>query len=82
MSIEQHNAKEEIIEIAEKCIKCGMCVNICPVKPKALFFKKKENPPVYNYSRCIRCYCCQEICPEGAVGLKVFSKILRKIIRI
>ncbi|MBN2545514.1 MAG: DUF362 domain-containing protein, partial [Spirochaetes bacterium] len=68
--------------IKEKCIKCGMCINICPVKPKALIFKKRGNPPVYNYSRCIRCYCCQEICPEGAVKLKNLFNFLRKIIRI
>jgi len=68
--------------INEKCIKCGMCVNICPVKPKAVFFRKRENPPFYDYSRCISCYCCQEICPESAIELKVLSKILRKIIKI
>jgi uncharacterized protein (DUF362 family)/ferredoxin len=58
---------------AEKCIKCGICVNACPVESKnAIFFKNgnKKNPPVYNYKNCIRCYCCQEMCPEKAIVVK------------
>jgi len=31
MTVEEFNAKEEIREIIEKCIKCGMCNSICPV---------------------------------------------------
>ena len=31
MSIEEKNAKEEITEIVEKCIKCGLCKELCPV---------------------------------------------------
>jgi uncharacterized protein (DUF362 family)/ferredoxin len=63
----------------EKCIKCGVCVNICPVKPKALSWEKgdKTKAPVYDYSLCIRCYCCQEMCPEKAISLK--KPFLRKI---
>ncbi|HQA58069.1 MAG TPA: DUF362 domain-containing protein, partial [Acetivibrio sp.] len=57
-----------------KCKKCGICVNMCPVNPKALDWhngNKKEVLPSYIYKRCIRCYCCQEICPESAIKLKV-----------
>jgi len=52
------------------CTRCGVCVNICPVSPKAL---KNHNSsvPVYDYGRCIRCYCCQEMCPAGAIKVKV-----------
>lgn len=55
-----------------KCIKCGICTNMCPVKPKAVdWFKgNKSMPPTYSYNRCIRCYCCQELCPESAIYLK------------
>jgi uncharacterized protein (DUF362 family)/Pyruvate/2-oxoacid:ferredoxin oxidoreductase delta subunit len=72
--------KPSIIE--ENCIKCAKCVNICPLKPEALFFKKnnKKKSPVFNYNKCIRCYCCQEICPHGAIRLK--TPLLRKIIKI
>jgi len=31
MTIEAENAKEEIKEIVEKCIKCGLCKSLCPV---------------------------------------------------
>jgi uncharacterized protein (DUF362 family)/NAD-dependent dihydropyrimidine dehydrogenase PreA subunit len=50
-----------------KCIKCGICVNACPVEGKALNFKERKNPPVYNYGKCIRCFCCQEMCPQKAI---------------
>jgi uncharacterized protein (DUF362 family)/Pyruvate/2-oxoacid:ferredoxin oxidoreductase delta subunit len=57
----------------EKCVKCGLCVDVCPVEPKALNWisDNKNIPPVYNYERCIRCFCCQELCPEGAVEIKI-----------
>ncbi|WP_265443199.1 DUF362 domain-containing protein [Acetivibrio straminisolvens] len=56
-----------------KCIKCGVCVNVCPVKPKALGWRNnnKKEAPTYTYRRCIRCYCCQELCPESAIHIKV-----------
>ena len=59
--------------IADKCVRCGVCVNMCPVKPKALDWHDGNTkiPPSYKYERCIRCYCCQELCPESAIHLKV-----------
>jgi len=55
-----------------KCIRCGVCVEACPVQGKALEFKKgdRSNPPVYDYKKCIRCYCCQEMCPKEAIDVK------------
>lgn len=65
---------------SRKCIKCGVCVNACPVKDKAVNWHDgvKTNPPTYMYKRCIRCYCCQEMCPEGAIELKV--PVIRRLI--
>jgi Pyruvate/2-oxoacid:ferredoxin oxidoreductase delta subunit len=62
------------------CIRCGMCVKLCPATPKALTWEddKHELPPVYQYEHCIRCFCCQEICPESAVALRV--PLLRRMI--
>ncbi|MBQ0059909.1 MAG: DUF362 domain-containing protein [Lachnospiraceae bacterium] len=53
------------------CIKCGICVDHCPVEGKAINFKKgKGKPPVYDYKKCIRCYCCLEMCPRHAIKVK------------
>ena len=55
-----------------KCVKCGVCVKVCPVTPLALNFEKKgkDYPPEYYYKHCISCYCCQELCPHKAIILK------------
>ena len=57
--------------VKEKCTRCGTCVKMCPVEPKAVDWYKgdKTKPPKHNYDRCIRCYCCQETCPEGAITI-------------
>lgn len=73
--------------IDTRCTKCGTCVQICPVNPKALNWteedknkdKSKGRKPVYNYDRCIRCYCCQELCPEKAIKIKI--PLLARLIR-
>ena len=56
----------------DKCVKCGVCVKVCPVTPLALNFDKKGKnfPPEYYYDKCITCYCCQELCPHKAIVLK------------
>lgn len=66
---------------AAKCTKCGTCVSVCPVDPKAVEFRGggRIDPPVHDYQRCIRCYCCQELCPEGAI--EVVTPLLGRLIR-
>ncbi len=67
----------------KKCLKCGMCISLCPARPKAVNWHNhdKTRPPVYNYHDCIRCYCCQEICPEKAIALKKPSWVSRTCAR-
>lgn len=51
-----------------KCLKCGVCVEHCPVEGHAVRFANgRDQVPVYDYKKCIRCYCCQEICPGHAI---------------
>lgn len=58
---------------ATLCIRCGRCVNSCPVRVLAM-----ENPvPVLVRSRqCIGCCCCHEMCPVKAVHMRQ-SPLLR-----
>lgn len=71
--------KPSIIE--NKCIKCGICTQMCPVNPKAVDWHSgdKKAAPSFKYNRCIRCYCCQELCPESAIELK--APPLRRILQ-
>jgi Pyruvate/2-oxoacid:ferredoxin oxidoreductase delta subunit len=62
-----------------KCIRCGLCVTVCPAKPKAVNWSHGDTsqPPVHDYRTCIRCYCCQELCPEKAIELR--KPLLRRV---
>ena len=57
---------------AAKCIKCGVCIQICPTRPKSVNWVDgdRTRPPRHDHRRCIRCFCCQETCPEGAIYVK------------
>ena len=62
--------KKPYIE-TDKCVRCGICVQSCPVPGKAVDFRKgKDKPPVYDYRKCIRCFCCQDMCPKKAIKVK------------
>lgn len=69
--IRNRMAQRPVID-AKLCTKCGTCVDICPVDPKAVMWstEDKSKPPRHNYDCCIRCYCCQETCPAGAIIVK------------
>ncbi|GFP76179.1 DUF362 domain-containing protein [Clostridium fungisolvens] len=65
-------AAPDPIVIAEKCVSCKRCAEVCPEKPNVITFKKHNDKliPKWNYSKCIRCFCCQELCPMGAIETK------------
>jgi len=71
LEIEQ---KSRNISPAE-CIACGLCLGVCPTKPKAIIAPTPEAVP-YAYSidesQCLllkgeQCHLCQEVCPTNAV---------------
>jgi len=67
---------------SQRCTRCGSCVKMCPVAPKAIDFQDHGHsaPPVYDYGRCIRCYCCQELCPENAIEIETpwLGRLIRR----
>lgn len=58
--------------VAEKCISCKKCGEVCPEGDKVISFVRRNNKlvPKWNYTNCIRCFCCQELCPRGAIITK------------
>lgn len=48
--------------ITDKCIKCGACVDSCPVG--AISFQGDK--VVIDKEKCISCGTCEAVCPVGA----------------
>lgn len=83
MSIESENAREEIKEIVEKCIKCGRCNLLCPVlkvmreeqySPRGQMIMLEDgyfDKIVYN---CTLCKACEKQCP---LNLKLCDAIIK-----
>jgi glycolate oxidase iron-sulfur subunit len=80
-SIEEKNSKEEVIEICEKCIRCGLCKELCPV---FRVLKEEQYSPrghaillsnkIYDkiLFDCTLCKACEEKCP---LNLKLCTAI-------
>ena len=53
---------------AQPCIKCGRCVDVCPMELKPLYFHRFaddqnwEGMKLYNVMDCVECRCCEYIC--------------------
>lgn len=48
----------------EKCTRCGLCAQACPVH--ALAFVPRQIP-IFFQDNCIGCMLCKEVCPVGAI---------------
>ena len=79
--VEEKNAKEEIIEITEKCIKCGLCKELCPVlrvlreeqcSPRGHAILLSNNIYDSILFDCALCRACEEKCP---LNLKLCTAI-------
>lgn len=61
-------AIEATVKEAVECIKCGRCMDVCPMELKPLYFAKyatTENwggMKAQNVMNCIECGCCEYIC--------------------
>ena len=55
---------------AQECIKCGRCVDVCPMELKPLLYAKYaakqdwETVKSLNVMDCMECRCCEFICPS------------------
>jgi uncharacterized protein (DUF362 family)/NAD-dependent dihydropyrimidine dehydrogenase PreA subunit len=75
LGLRRHFTRRPVIS-ARQCSRCGRCIQVCPVDPKAIRWKGdtqqtiQRNPPRYDYQRCIRCFCCHEMCPSRAITIQ------------
>ncbi|MBT4135307.1 (Fe-S)-binding protein [archaeon] len=72
MSIESDNAKENVKDIVDKCIKCGMCNSLCPVlkivreeqsSPRGKAILLDSNYFEKLIYECSLCKACESKCP-------------------
>ena len=52
-----------IVCLEERCVGCGICVEICPGGALEMVGDR----PRFQGERCIQCFCCVELCPQGAL---------------
>lgn len=49
----------------EKCVKCGICANVCPVRD--IEGGKGKIPKWSHHKDCLTCFCCYHHCPHHAI---------------
>mgnify|MGYP002152873136 CR=1 FL=1 len=54
----------------EKCNKCGICADICPMHVISMK-KGKEYPDIKYQEECWHCNACVLDCPQEAVNLRI-----------
>ena len=68
----------------QECIKCGRCVDVCPMELKPLYFAKLATDPAalkqYNIMDCMECRCCEYIC-SSKIPLVTMIKMGKNAVR-
>ena len=49
----------------DKCVKCGICANVCPVND--IDGGKGKMPKWLHHKDCLTCFCCYHHCPHHAI---------------
>jgi len=83
-------SKEEVIDEEETvCIRCGKCLNACPMGLNPTFLKeasdRREYEKMDDVLDCIECGCCTFVCPSNRTlassivkGKQKYSKYLKR----
>ena len=70
--------------IPQECIKCGRCVDVCPMELQPLYFAKLVGDPAAlkerNIMDCMECRCCEYIC-SSKIPLVNLIKIGKNAVR-
>ena len=68
----------------QECIKCGRCVDVCPMELKPLHFAKLVNDPQalkdLSIMDCMECRCCEYIC-SSKIPLVTMIKMGKNAVR-
>ena len=68
----------------QECIKCGRCVDVCPMELKPLHFAKQVMDPAalkaLNIMDCMECRCCEYIC-SSKIPLTSLIKVGKAAVR-
>ena len=68
----------------QECIKCGRCVDVCPMELKPLHFAKQVGDPQklkdLNIMDCMECRCCEYIC-SSKIPLVTLIKMGKNAVR-
>lgn len=59
-------------KISERCISCGTCVKVCPMKNIEIIDKK----PIFK-NKCVQCMACVSFCPKKAIEYKLNEEDLK-----
>ena len=88
MTVESENAKEEIRDIVDKCVRCGFCKSLCPVfkaiceeeiSPRGKTILLQDEVYDKIIYECTLCKACEQKCPLGLKLCEAFKKA-RKVL--